>query len=659
MTRAGVERPGRPTGAAIGALLGVAVLVVSAGYDPNVLAANWVPRVALFYPLVAALVLVWLAARGPSGGFDFDLVDVAVAAFCLWQVVAALAAPVASIAWFGAYNRVGGVVWWLALGAVLFVARRALARRVTLEAFVWVIAATVVLAAVVALVQAFGGDMWWERGPFTVGRMPGPTGNPVSLGGLGLLAVLLGALALTPGALGRPARWASIVGTAAGLAVVVLSVSRAAYLGLLVGGVTLAVVWGARRRRRALAWLAAAAAATALATVLYAPNGVGGLLFERISNQAGREGVVAGQVDAKRVAYWRVALRAVRERPLVGYGPGGYVVAYRRYVPADVIQRDPLSAVTDPHGIVFLVAAGSGLVGLALACLLAGVVAFAALRAGRENVPHGPPAGAFCLAALAFLAVSPTEPAVVLPLVVSVGLLAPPGALPRVMTWTGERRPVARAAWLAAVGLAVATGAAAVSLGASLWRADAAYRVAVDDGDLAYAERAASQTPRMSRYQILAGKLALQTAVEQGGDARLLADGKDYLGQALELDATDPSPRVDLAKLALQQGDVDAAMTEVRAGLENNPHHPVLQAVWGYAAVLAARGEVGAAQADELRAGLEAYPDKVADAWYWLSLAAAARGDDEAAAAAAAAEARRLAPGLTPHDYEARLRGGA
>ena len=651
-----------------GVLLGLAVLVVSAGCDPNLYAVNWVPRVALFYPLVAVLILLWLARGRPGTDLRVDIVDLAVAAFCLWQVIAALAAPVSLIAWFGAYNRVGGAVWWLALGAVMVVARRAFSHRATLEAFVWTLAATVALAAAVALVQAFGGDAWWERGEFSIGRMPGPTGNPVSLGGLGLLAVLLGALALTPGALGRATRWAATAGAAAGLTAVVLSVSRAAYLGLLVGGLTLAVVWGLRRRRRALAWLAAVVAAVTLATVLYAPGGAGGLLFERLSAQAAGEGAVAGQIDAKRVAYWRVALHAVRERPLTGYGPGGYVVAYRRFVPAEVIQADPASAVTDPHGIAFLFASGSGTVGLVLALGLVTVVALVAVRSGRRGGDGGAQdagattggpvaaAGAYGLAALAFLSVSPADPAVVLPLFVVAGLASAPGVVPQ--RWRMRlRRRAAVAAWALAFVVVAAAGVAAVLLGAGLWRADAAYRVAVDESDLAHAEAAAERAPRMSPYQILAGKLALQAAVEAGGDIQRVADGQGRLRRALELDVTDPSPRVDLAKLALQQGDVDEAMAEVRRGLEYSPRHPVLQADRGYAATMAARGELGAADADELRAGLEAYPDKVADAWYWLSLAAAARGD-EGAAATAAVEARRLAPDLGPEDYEARLRGG-
>jgi O-antigen ligase len=703
VTPSGAERPARPpdaggamdgagrrTDVVVGALLGLAVLVVSAAYAPGVAAVNWVPRVALFYPLVGALLLVWLVARRRSDLSRPDAVDLAVGAFCLWQVVAAVAAPVGSIAWFGAYNRIGGAVWWLAMGAVLVVARRVLARRAALASFVLIVAATLVLAAAVALLQAAGADVWWERGPFSVGRMPGPTGNPVSLGGLGLLAVLCGALALTPGALGRTARWAALAGTAAGLTAVVLSVSRAAYLGLLVGGVTLAVVWGVQRRRRALTWLAAAAAATVLATVLYSPSGIGGLLFERIGNQAAKEGAVAGQVDAKRVAYWRAALSGVRERPLTGYGPGGYVVAFRRFVPADVTQKDPLLGVTDPHGIAFLFAAGSGVVGLALACFLVAAIVVAVVRRIRRargedppgDVPHedgprenGPPedypplaaAGAYCLAALAFLLVSPTEPAVVLPLFVAAGLLCPPSGERRLVgapapADAGPARPLdgrrgaATAAWAVAVAVVVAATGAAVYLGAGLWRADAAYRVAVDEGDLGMAEAAADRAPRVTRYQVLAGKLALQEAVD-AGDAGLLGAGRDRLRRALAVDPTDPAPRVDLAKVALREGDAAAALAEVKTGLEHNPHHPVLQAVWGYAAVMAASGEIDEGREGELRVGLEAYPGKVADAWYWLGVAAATAGDEEAAAAAAD-EARRLAPGLSPEDYEARLSGG-
>jgi len=678
VTAARAARPGRGTGAprtvrrradlVVGVLLGLAVFIAAAAYDPGVAAPHWAPRVALLYPIVGLALLAWLVGRGPSGLPRPDAVDLVAGAFCLWQVVAALASPVVGIAWFGAYNRVGGAVWWIAMGAVLVVGRRALAFRAARAAFVWLSAVTVGLATVVALVQAAGGEAWWERGPFSVGRMPGTTGNPVSLGGLGLLAVLLGALALTPGALGRATRWAAMAGSAAGLTAVVLSVSRAAYLGLVVGGLTLAVVWAVQRRRRALAWLAAAAAATALATVLYSSGGLGGFLFERMENQAQREGVVAGQVDAERVAYWRATLDGVRERPLTGYGPGAYVVAFRRFVPADVAQEDPLLAVTDPHGIAFLFAAGSGIVGLALACfLLAAVAVTSTGRARAERladapsdgrapdgcVGRGPPltaAGAYCLAALAFSLVSPTEPAVALPLFAAVALLCPPGD-------AAAPRGAATAAWAVVLVTVLAATGAAVYLGAQVWRADAAYRVAVDERDLLAAGAAAERAAFVPRFWVVYGKQALQASVETG-DMATRAIGRSALGRALELDETDPAPRVDLAKLALSEGDAAAALAQIKVGLEHNPHHPVLQAVWGYGAVMAARGELDETHGGALRAGLEAYPDKVADAWYWLGMAAAAAGDEEAAAAAAA-EARRLAPALTAEDYEGRLRGGA
>ena len=73
-----------------------------------------------------------------------------------------------------------------------------------------------------------------------------------------------------------------------------------------------------------------------------------------------------------RGSYWSISLHAIESRPLLGYGPGGYLVAYRRFVSAATMQAQPLSDVSDPHSVPLLVADGSGLPGLALALALPG-----------------------------------------------------------------------------------------------------------------------------------------------------------------------------------------------------------------------------------------------------------------------------------------------
>ena len=119
---------------------------------------------------------------------------------------------------------------------------------------------------------------------------------------------------------------------------------------------------------------------------------------------------------------------------MLGYGPGGYLVAYRRFVSAATMQAQPLSDVTDPHSVPLLIADGSGLPGLALALACLALVAYLSwprlrdeLRAGRASGGRGwregPLAPLACLVALlCYACVSPGDPAVLVPVVLMAGL---------------------------------------------------------------------------------------------------------------------------------------------------------------------------------------------------------------------------------------------
>lgn len=663
----GRRPPGAPVVAAL--LASLLVAAVALPYDGRVFAFYYTPRVALFYPLVLALALVVSWAGRHDGRPALDAVDLALAAFVGWQLVAASLAPVGTLAWLGAYNRFGGAVYLSALALVLVLARRVLVSRAAVEVFTWVVAAVMVLAGGVALVQAAGATTPWRFDDVWVGRMAGTTGNPLNLAGLSLLGVWLGVVAGGVPRLRRPARWAAAVGAAFALAGLVVSVSRAAYLAVAVVLVMLAFV-ALVRRPRVLAIVAGVAVVLFAGTLLYDPKDTGsGALSSRISPNL--EASTYGQrvEGLSRTRYWRIALRAVEERPLTGWGPGAYVVPYRRYVPAETLLPVPLSSVTDPHGLPFLLAAGSGLPGIALAVVvMALVVARAApslrrfLRrrkgAGEEEAPFrdglvlAASAGAAALAC--FLLGSPADPSAAVPLVLMLGMVAgaPHGRSGSPSRPGGERGwRVARWAVFTATALALAI---VVVLAARLYSADLALRRAVVDDDRSAALRAAHSLPQVPVYGLVAGAMTVRAATT-GMQQPLFEQGERLLRSSLSADPSAPATRIELVRYYLSFKQIGRAMDEVRAGLEWSPDNPVLQGLWGYAARSAAASGRGA-QAEELVQELQAYPDKSADGWYWLSVALRALSK-KAQAKRALAEAERRAPELDPAAYEARLRG--
>jgi O-antigen ligase len=165
-------------------------------------------------------------------------------------------------------------------------------------------------------------------------------------------------------------------------------------------------------RLRPLAWAATALVAAGLL--------VGGIA-ERPSKRELSSGAGAGRltsVSSNRYEYWRVALNAFRDDPLIGAGSGGFRVVW--------LQERPIrETVRDTHSLEFEVAAELGLVGLlALALMCGGMI----VTARRALAGHGPvAAGAAAALVVWFLHASIDwdweMPAVTLPALVLAGLL--------------------------------------------------------------------------------------------------------------------------------------------------------------------------------------------------------------------------------------------
>ncbi len=78
----------------------------------------------------------------------------------------------------------------------------------------------------------------------------------------------------------------------------------------------------------------------------------------------------AATSSGQRLLYWRVALLAVQEQPILGHGAGSWNAQYRR-LEAGKADRSSLG-VTDPHQLFLLWAVEGGAVGLLLLCAVLG-----------------------------------------------------------------------------------------------------------------------------------------------------------------------------------------------------------------------------------------------------------------------------------------------
>lgn len=168
-------------------------------------------------------------------------------------------------------------------------------------------------------------------------------------------------------------------------------------------------------------WYSRLAPATYAAVAAVAAGLVVGGLAERPSErelEAAASATRLTSVTSNRYEYWRVALGAFRDDPLIGTGSAGFRVVW--------LQERPIrETVRDTHSLEFEVLAELGLVGLlafAIMCGGAGVAARRALSSHRV-VAAGPLAAVVVWALHASIDWDWQLPAVTLPALVLTGLL--------------------------------------------------------------------------------------------------------------------------------------------------------------------------------------------------------------------------------------------
>lgn len=271
----------------------------------------------------AALALLGLRR---AKALEFERADLPLALYLLLSFISAL---------FAADHWLAARALAITLsGAAVFWAARASARAGGRRAIVAAAAAAAVLGAAVSLAQAYG----LTSELFSLRRVPGGT-----LGNRNFMAHLavMGAPALIFAALTARRSWAAACG-AAGLALVsaalVLSRTRAAYLGLAAGAAVIAYGWRLARGRWTapelalrLKYLALAAALGVLAALIL-PNKLEWKSDSPyLDTVTGLVNYHKGSGHGRVVQYGRT-LRLAAAHPLLGVGPGNWALAYPKAV---------------------------------------------------------------------------------------------------------------------------------------------------------------------------------------------------------------------------------------------------------------------------------------------------------------------------------------
>ncbi|MEI6624288.1 MAG: O-antigen ligase family protein [Actinomycetes bacterium] len=444
---------------------------------------------------------------------------------------------------FGRYPRYEGV--WVA--AVYLGALAAGARARAWPAARTVLERTLSVAAIVAAVVA----IYQQIAPHGLHRVESVFGNANELGAWAVIV----AIVLVPRALDR--NWLAISGLTAAVATIGLSASRGAILGLVVGLAFLLIF--AYRSRKGL-WVAAIAlGACALALLLPATR----------SRLIGADSI-ASHTAQIRWYLWGDSLTLIREHPLFGVGPSGFVDGIgRAHSPQWAAAVGPSNPPDSPHNLILQILSAGGLLLAAATIALVVVWVLAARRAwarDRDSV-------LFAIAALVAIVVSLlthfTSPATVpLAAVLAGWVVATP---PRSAT-EGRRAAASAARWSSVV----AVGVSSIVL---FTAAFAEYPIASALKSTAKGNFAAADSSWQLAHELRPwdGDLWLRQGHAQSVVA---AKGKtpanaclDATARAVELLPTSSEAALDRARCLEVSGDYRAALTVLSTTRQSDPNN--------------------------------------------------------------------------------------
>jgi len=313
--------------------------------------------------------------------------DLPLAAFLASAALSTAFATNLNVAIFGIYSRYDGLLTLLTYAALFWLAVQTLEGPEDAAALLRTLLASAYVVAAIAIVQSVASSLpepnvWLKFTDVLQGNLVRAYGT------LGQWNVLGGFLAMAwPLALWELGTARSLAGRilALNVALVVglalaLTFSRSSWAGAFVGTVALIVGTGAWRSRRVVvAGVAGAAAVGLLAAGLAVFGGshFEGALVARVAT------VFHPNQWEARPLYWRDSLQVIASRPILGYGPDNFGLAFPRF--NTVYYPQPIDKA---HAETLQVAATQGVVGLAAYLWLLAAFGLAFWRGRRQSASY-------------------------------------------------------------------------------------------------------------------------------------------------------------------------------------------------------------------------------------------------------------------------------
>lgn len=291
---------------------------------------------------------------------------------------------------FGLISETGLLLFVLLAGAWLAADRR------NIRTLLRFSTAAGALAGLYGIAQYFGWDPLMPakayqagEGPFTIVRPPGTLGHADYFAAW-LVLIVFFSLALERLEEKRRLKASALI--AAGLAVfaIILSGTRSAIIGLIVGAVVFIIAVRPRIHLRTVAVLVACLMGFSWFFFSAPGSKLRARLHWSIEDLRG----------GARLLLWRDSLRMAEHRPVQGFGPETFITEFPRFESRDLARAYPDFYHESPHNIFLDALTSRGLIGLLPLVALCGLAAWAALQLLRRGDPVGAPLAAALTASL-------------------------------------------------------------------------------------------------------------------------------------------------------------------------------------------------------------------------------------------------------------------
>ena len=537
------------------------------------------PKAAAVRLCGLAVIATAAASWRTLGPFPWTLLDRAVVAWLGMEFLATVFARAPFLSLLGDSVQREGFTTSLAMAGLYLGARTGTRDRPDLQRTLEVAWVAITIASAYALFQAAGLD-WIAWAPRVVGGVPIAQGRPAATLGhatvLGVASSAAGAAilarVLVPGR--RRGRWA--LAGAICVAATLVTLARAAWLGLAAGGLAAAVLLFMAGEKPGMSRRAVLAGCglVALIAVAVLASGWGERLAARFGDLLHPERGSGGS----RIEIWRSALDAWRARPWLGWGPDSFGMVFSRFQTAALWRNEWGIVPFHAHSIYLQTLATRGLLGFASAAFWA----VALLVTAREvwRCPEDRGAVAVSLAILAALAVAGAFGALGIAgqslIVVASGMLSARAAPadPRPLPWAGVRAGVLAAgvAALWATADLTASAAAARSQGwlEQVASPDGRAAGAASERALVAARRAAAFAPGDDRVARLHADALFAAADVSTRPVPLLLEATREARRAIRLASERSENHLRLGRILgarVAMGD-RASLAEARATLE-------------------------------------------------------------------------------------------